>query len=113
LMTATYGQYRDFLLTDPERKGHLVESAIGAYLLAQSSTQRFDVHWWRDGSDEVDFVLTQNDAAVAIEVKSGRVKSLKGLTAFINRFPKAKTLVIGSSSCTVEDFLLGKVELFQ
>ena len=34
LMTATYGPYRDSLLTDPERKGHLVESAVGAYLLA-------------------------------------------------------------------------------
>ena len=36
-MTATYGAYRSFLLTDPERKGRLVESAVGAFLLAQSA----------------------------------------------------------------------------
>lgn len=56
LMTATYGLYRDFLLADPERKGRLVESAVGAYLLAQSKKQGFEVHWWREGASEVDFV---------------------------------------------------------
>lgn len=112
LMTATYGQYRDFLLTDPERKGHLVESAVGAYLLGQSRMHRFDVCWWRDGNHEVDFVVSQGDATIAIEVKSGRVKSLAGLTAFVNRFPQTRTITVGSSACPVEDFLSEKVSLF-
>lgn len=112
LMTATYGRYRDFLLTDPERKGHLVESAVGAYLLALSKKERFDVRWWREGANEVDFVLVQGESATAVEVKSGRVKSLKGLTAFVNQVPHAKTLVVGSSSCSLEDFLSGEVTLF-
>ncbi|MEA5020129.1 MAG: AAA family ATPase [Gordonibacter sp.] len=112
LMVASYGQYRDFLLSDPERKGHLIESAIGAYLLAQAPLQHFEVFWWREGTNEVDFVLTQGESILAIEVKSGRIKSLKGLTAFVNRFPKAKTLTIGSSSCPVENFLLGNHPLF-
>ena len=112
LMTATYGRYRDFLLTDPERKGHLVESAVGAFLLAQSKKQHFEVHWWREGSCEVDFVLAQGESVTAIEVKSGRVKSLKGLTAFVNHVPHAKTLIVGSSSCPLEKFLHGDVALF-
>lgn len=112
LMTAAYGQYRSFLLTDPERKGHLVESAVGAYLLALASERRFDVHWWREGTDEVDFVISQADSVIAIEVKSGRVKSLKGLAAFVNRFPHARTLVVGSAECSLERFLAGEVPLF-
>lgn len=112
LMTATYGQYRDFLLTDPERKGHLVESAVGAYLLALANERRFDVHWWREGANEVDFVVSQAGESVAVEVKSGRVKSLKGLTAFVNRFPEARTLVVGSAECPLERFLSGEVPLF-
>ncbi|WP_417333701.1 ATP-binding protein [Gordonibacter urolithinfaciens] len=112
LMTATYGPYRDFLLTDPERKGHLVESAVGAYLLAQANERRFDVHWWRKGTSEVDFVISQAGESVAVEVKSGRVKSLKGLTAFVNRFPEARTLVVGSAECPLERFLSGEVPLF-
>lgn len=112
LMTATYGRYREFLLTDPERKGRLVESAVGAYLLARSKQDRFDVHWWRKGSCEVDFVLTQGEAVTAIEVKSGRVKSLKGMAAFINEVPHAKSLVVGSSTCPLNRFLSGEVPLF-
>lgn len=112
LMTATYGTYRDFLLTDPERRGHLVESAVGAYLLARSKREHFEVHWWREGSNEVDFVLVQGEAVTAIEVKSGRVKSLKGLTAFVNQVPRAKTLVVGSDACPLEQFLQSKVPLF-
>lgn len=112
LMVATYGVYRDFLLTDNERRGHLVESAVGAYLLARSKKEHFDVHWWRDGTAEVDFVLSSGEEVVAIEVKSGRIKSTKGLAAFVNRFHNAKTIIVGSSDCSLEDFLLGKIPLF-
>lgn len=112
LMTATYGQYRSFLLTDPERKGHLVESAVGAYLLARSVQEKFDVAWWREGTNEVDFVISQGESLVAIEVKSGRIKQTKGMTAFINKFPKARSIIVGSSQVPLEEFLLGKVPLF-
>lgn len=112
LMVATYGNYRDFLLTDSERKGRLVESAVGAYLLARSKKERFEVHWWREGTNEVDFVLSRGERVIAIEVKSGRVKSLKGMTAFITAFPGARSLVIGSGDCSLESFLRGEVDLF-
>ena len=35
LMSAAYGNRRRFLIEDPELKGHLVESAVGAYLIAR------------------------------------------------------------------------------
>lgn len=112
LMTATYGQYRSFLLTDPERKGHLVESAVGAYLLARGIKEHFEVFWWRDGVNEVDFVITSGNAVTAIEVKSGRVKSLTGMTAFLTQYPHARALVVGSAEAPLEEFLLGKISLF-
>ena len=73
----------------------------------------FSVNWWRDGSAEVDFVVTQGRKRTAIEVKSGRVKSLKGLGEFVQRCPGTYALVIGSDEFPVEDFLLGRVPLFQ
>ncbi len=82
LMVATYGHYRSFLLTDPERRGHLVESVVGAFLLAQAKVQNFEVYWWREGNSEVDYVLTKGEQIVALEVESGRVRSLRGLSAF-------------------------------
>ncbi len=109
LMTATYGPYRDFLLTDPERKGHLVESAVGAYLLAQANERRFDVHWWREGKSISS--SPKQAESVAVEVKSGRVKSLKGLAAFVNRF-RSPNPRRGSAECPLERFLSGEVPLF-
>lgn len=112
LMVAAYGQYREFLLTDPERKGHLVESAVGAYLLKRSQRDHFEVFWWRDGNDEVDFVIQSGSARTAIEVKSGRVKRLSGLDAFCARFPGTHSLVVGSEDAPLESFLLGDIPLF-
>ena len=112
LMVATYGQYRNYLLSDPERRGRLVESAAGAHLLVESKRQHFKVFWWREGNDEVDFVLQKGERVTAIEVKSGRVKSTSGMTHFVNSFKPTKQLVVGSAQCPVESFLQGKVELF-
>ena len=111
LMSAAYGNRRRFLLEDPELKGRLVESAVGAYLINRSIAEGFSVNWWREGNAEVDFVVSNERQVVALEVKSGRVKSTGGLTEFMMQFPQARTLIVGSSSCSLEDFLLGKVEL--
>lgn len=112
LMVASYGRYRDFLLSDPERRGHLVESAVGGYLLKRSRKEHFDVCWWREGNNEVDFVIQDGLARTAIEVKSGKIKSLGGLDAFTRLYPDTHTLVVGSSEASLEDFLLGRIPLF-
>ena len=111
LMTAAYGRRRKFLLDDPELKGHLVESAVGAYLVARAAEEGFSINWWREGNREVDFVISDEFHTTAIEVKSGRVKSTGGLTEFVLRFPEARTIVVGSPECSLEDFLLGRIGL--
>lgn len=112
LMVASYGRYRDYLLTDPDRRGHLVESAVGGYLLKRAFKEHFNVCWWREGTEEVDFVIHDGAARTAIEVKSGRVKGIGGLDAFAKRYPGTHTLVVGSHEAPLEDFLLGAVPLF-
>lgn len=113
LMAVSSGESRARLLEDGDRRGHLVETAVGTYLLARSKTEHFSVNWWREGSAEVDFVVTQGRKRTAIEVKSGRVKSLKGLGEFVQKYPGTYALVVGSDEFPVEDFLLGRVPLFQ
>ena len=61
----------------------------------------------RSLSNEVDFVVGWGEDVIGIEVKSGRVRSTGGLTAFLLRFSGTRTLVIGSPACTVGSFLLG------
>ena len=66
----------------------------------------------RSLSNEIDFVVGWGEDVIGIEVKSGRVRSTGGLTAFSLRFPGARTLVIGPPACTVEGFLLGGMTPF-
>ncbi len=54
----------------------------------------YDLYYWRLANAEVDFVIEVNNQPVAIEVKSGRRKSSKGLLEFEKHFPKSKMVVI-------------------
>jgi predicted AAA+ superfamily ATPase len=105
LMSSVQRDDARLLLSDPERRGRLYESAVGAYLLAQSKRELFDVLWWREGNSEVDFVLKKGAELLAIEVKSGRVKGLGGLQDFRSRYPKAELLVVGGENHPLEEFL--------
>jgi predicted AAA+ superfamily ATPase len=64
--------------------------AVGAELLQQPG----QVFYWRERNDEVDFVYQYRDALYAIEVKSGRKKSAKGLTAFCAQAPQALRVIV-------------------
>ena len=79
--------------------------------IARSQVEGFSVSWWREGNSEVDFVVSDKQSVLAIEVKSGPVKSTGGLTDFVLRYPNARTLVVGSRGCGIEDFLAGKTGL--
>ena len=112
LMTASFGRNRDKLLSDPELRGRLIESAVGAYLINRSYSGELEVFWWREGELEVDFVIACEDAVTAIEVKSGRVKPTRGMAEFIVRNPGAYSLVVGSPTCPLDAFLSGEIDLF-
>ena len=100
------------LLENPKRKGHLIESAVGANLLARSRSEQFEVFWWRDDDREVDFVIRKGYKVTALEVKSGRIKDTKGLIEFNKKYPDARSLIIGDRNNSIEDFLSGRVPLF-
>lgn len=112
LMVASYGRGRERLLTEPDLRGHLVESAVGAYLLKRGRDEHFDVFWWREGNDEVDFVIQSGMDRTAIEVKSGRIKRTGGLNVFANKFPGTHCLVVGSAGAPLDEFLAGNVPLW-
>ena len=113
LMTYADGASRKRLLENGETKGHLVESAVGAYLLARGKEEGFEVFWWRDRGNEVDFVIQKGQKITAIEVKSGRLKKNGGTLEFKKLYPQALALTVGSANLKLEYFLLGKFDLFK
>ncbi|MCP4485759.1 MAG: ATP-binding protein [Gammaproteobacteria bacterium] len=90
---------------DRSHWGRLVESAVGAHLL-NSCDSDTHVHYWRDGSDEVDFVLTKGRKLTAIEVKSSaNPRRVQGLGIFARRNPNAKTILVGAGGIPLAEFL--------
>lgn len=74
----------------PEELGRVFELVVGAQLVRTDES----LYYWREGNDEVDFVLKKGRKLYAIEVKSGRKKSEKGLQKFKIKFPDAKLILI-------------------
>ena len=52
-----------------------------------------EVYFWREGSDEVDFVVEAKNGPIGIEVKLKNRKT-SGLSAFRKKFLKVRTCLI-------------------
>lgn len=82
------------VLDDPERRGRVFELAVGAQLLQLPG----ELYYWREKNAEVDFVYRYQGKLYAIEVKSGRRKSAKGLDAFMKHFADACPVIISTDN---------------
>ena len=92
-------------IMDRKEWGRIYESGIGAWLVSQSFVHRFEVFYWRDRADEVDFILRKKGVVIAIEVKSNAEKDTKGLNVFRENFHPASAFIVGDGGIKAEDFL--------
>lgn len=83
-------------LDDPEERGRVFELAVGAQLLQLPG----ELYYWRESNLEVDFIFRHQKTLYAVEVKSGRRKSSKGLAAFQKQFPEARPVIITAENFT-------------
>lgn len=105
LMSAMGNHGFDEARADRSHWGRVVESAVGAHLLntADSDTR---LHYWRDGDDEVDFVVERLGRLTAIEVKSRPDGARhRGLDEFMRRHPQARRLLVGGDDMPLGEFL--------
>jgi uncharacterized protein len=84
--------------------GRLVENAVGAFLCNSLTSVEYTITYWREGDYEVDFVVARGRDIWAIEVKSGRSGKTVGLTRFRNRYPDAKTMLVGGQGIPLVEF---------
>ena len=91
-------------IMDRKTWGHIFESAIGAYLVSQAFVHRFNVYYWRERNDEVDFILQKKGSLVAIEVKSNAEKRTEGLEKFKQMFNPKSSFIVGDGGISAEDF---------
>lgn len=75
---------------DSAQRGRAFEIAVGCEL----SRLPGSLYYWREGKYEVDYVYKFGKKLFAIEVKSGRKRPQKSLSAFTNQFPEAQPLIV-------------------
>lgn len=99
------------LRATPALWGRLTESAVGAELLARHLTHNSThplIHYWRNASNEVDFVVQQEDELFALEVKSGLNQgNTQGLDAFCKLYPTSRPLVLGTGGVDLQSWFEG------
>jgi uncharacterized protein len=105
LMTAYTPQSMAKVMLDPAVWGRWVENIVGTHLLNASREQEYKLWYWREGNYEIDFILTQGDQKVAIEVKAGNRFKSSGLAAFEKQYGKCKKLLVGMDVFTWKDFI--------
>jgi uncharacterized protein len=108
LMSAVRGVPFDAARGDPDYWGRLVETAVGAHLMAQAEWDPRSVMYWREGDREVDYVVVSPAGVSAMEVKSGRSGRIdrRGLDAFVERYSPERVRIVGSDATRLQDFLM-------
>ena len=86
LCTFTRGE----ISLDKDERGRLFELAVGLDLMRLHG----DLYYWRHGNDEVDYVYKIGKRVFAIEVKSGRKKSVHGLAKFCEAFKGSSGVIV-------------------
>lgn len=110
LLSSLYGMNYSQVFVNPKMWGRWVESAVGAHLLNMADELDYKLYYWRERNDEVDFILECNRQCIAIEVKSGRRTTNKGISVFKEKFNPIHTFIVGSGGIPLEDFLSSDLE---
>lgn len=93
--------------------GRIIESTIGAHLLNNIRGTQIELFYWREGDNEVDFVLKNGEKITAIEVKSTQEKlTTSGIDRFVKEFKPDRILLIGDQGIPITDFLKNPIADF-
>jgi predicted AAA+ superfamily ATPase len=112
LMSAQSAYSFSEAMAQPALWGRMVESAIGAHLLNRAVSGDFTLTYWREGDDEVDFVIEQKKL-IGVEVKSGAAHKTAGMAVFKKKFNPDKVLLVGDTGLSWQEFLrMEPVDLF-
>jgi hypothetical protein len=96
---------------NPEIWGRVVESAIGTHFLTYRE-EGIEMLYYREGADEVDYVLTFKEKFIALEIKTSR-KASAGLNKFSSKFAPHRSYLISPEGLTWQELLkLHPAELF-
>lgn len=98
------------IIQDRKTWGHTFESSIGSHLVNICFKKGYELNYWRERADEVDFILKGRSGTIAIEVKSNAEKNTAGLQKFNTLFHPNHSIIVGDGGIRAEDFLSMNIE---
>jgi len=87
----------------PELWGRVVESAVGAHLLTYQE-EGFDLQYYKEGNDEVDYILRYQGKTIALEIKTSN-QAAKGLDKFQAKFSPHRSYLISPHGLTWQQLI--------
>lgn len=93
------------VLLKPEIWGRIVESSSGAHLINSCEKSDCIIRYWREGNDEVDYIVQKGTKLVAIEIKTGAHIRKTGLDRFKKIYPESRLILVGDKGITWQEFL--------
>ena len=113
LMSALSDNTFENIIMQPKLWGRFVEAAVGSHLINFSKQSKFNVYYWRDRNQEVDFVIEKRGKTIGIEVKSGYKQITTGMNAFKKKFNPHKLILISNTGLSWKEFIkINPLELF-
>ncbi|WP_337873465.1 AAA family ATPase [Ignavibacterium sp.] len=97
--------YFKSIKNDQVKWGRKVEQAVGTHLINSARVNNFQIFYWREVNDEVDFIIQRGKKIIPIEVKIGKIKSQKGLKAFSNKYKTSEAILISDDAVQWQEFL--------
>ncbi len=88
---------------NPKLWGRVVESCVGAYLLSYRE-EGYALSYYREGADEVDYILTYAGKTIAIEIKTSG-QTGKGMDKFVAKFKPQKFYQISPKGISWQQFI--------
>lgn len=106
LLSSSFQDSLEQIRNRPEVWGRVVESAIGSHLVNRCRENDCSVWYWREGNDEVDFIVQNRNQIVALEIKSGAGTGKRGIDRFRHIYPESKAIIVGDAGIPWQEFLL-------
>jgi predicted AAA+ superfamily ATPase len=98
---------------DERAWSHLIKSSVGAHILNSALGTKIDVFYWKEGSNEVDFVIRNDERIVTITIEDDKRKPrFKGVEEFSEVYTSYNNLFVGEGGISVEEFLLTPLEFW-
>lgn len=112
LVSAVRNRSKEDSMKDPAYRGRLLEAAVGAHLVNEGKSLNYEVYYWREDTNEVDFVVRKGDKLIGIEVKTGVDQHARQFRAFLHKYPKARIILVGPEGIRLEEFLSTPLETY-